>query len=189
MARTLPRHTPVVWLSLVALLFIPGTVALTRGPYLQSVTTTSAIVVWRTDVAGSSRVDYGMGDYTYSIEQAGLTTEHVITLTALLTNTEVMYRISTDGVELASSSFRTPPSPDQPVTFAVMGDSGTGSTGQYAVANRMVALDPQLVLHTGDVIYPDGQASGYDPFFFEPYKALARRAPIYLTLGDRKSVV
>ena len=48
----------------------------------------------------------------------------------------------------------------------------------------MVALDPQFVLHTGDVVYPDGQASGYDPFFFQPYQALARRAPIFPTLGN-----
>ena len=66
----------------------------------------------------------------------------------------------------------------------MIGDSGTGSTAQYAVADRMVALDPQFVLHTGDVVYPDGQADGYDPFFFQPYQALARRAPIFPTLGN-----
>jgi 3',5'-cyclic AMP phosphodiesterase CpdA len=48
----------------------------------------------------------------------------------------------------------------------------------------MVALDPQLVLHTGDVVYPDGQADGYDPFFFQPYQTLGKRAPIFPTLGN-----
>jgi len=167
----------------VVLLFVAG-VTLTRGPYLQSVTGTSAIVIWQTAAPGSSRVEYGVGGYTASIDLPDPTVEHVITLTDLITGTEVIYRVSTDGVELASGSFRTAAAPDQSFTFAVIGDSGTGSTGQVAVADRMVALDPQLVLHTGDVVYPDGQAAGYDPFFFNPYQTLAKRAPIYPTLGN-----
>jgi predicted phosphodiesterase len=199
MDKALPRHTPVAWLSLVVFLVVTisvdagaiakldvvtGDIELTRGPYLQSVTPTSAIIVWRTTAPGGSRVDYGVGDYTDTLEQAEPTTEHFITLTGLLTDTQVMYRVSTDGVELASGSFRTPPGSGQPVTFGVLGDSGTGSREQYAVADRLVALDPQLVLHTGDVVYPSGQASGYDPYFFKPYQALEQRAPIYPTLGN-----
>ena len=158
--------------------------ALTRGPYLQSVTATSAIVVWRTDLPGSSRVDYGVGDYTHSIDLPDPTTEHVITLTDLITGTEVLYRVSTDGVELASGSFRTAAGPDQPFSFAVIGDSGIGSTAQYAVADRMVALDPQFVLHTGDVSIPTGKLTVTIRFSFKPYQALARRAPIFPTLGN-----
>ncbi len=60
---------------------------------------------------GSSRVDYGVGDYTHSIDLPDPTTEHVITLTDLITGTEVLYRVSTDGVELASGSFRTAAAP------------------------------------------------------------------------------
>jgi len=167
----------------IVLLFVAG-VTLTRGPYIQAVTGTSAIIVWQTAAPGSSRIDYGVGDYTASIDLPDPTIEHVITLTDLITGTEVLYRVSTDGVELASGSFRTAAVPDQPFSFAVIGDSGTGSRDQYAVADRMVALDPDLVLHTGDVVYPDGQASGYDPFFFKPYQTLAKHAPIFPVLGN-----
>lgn len=184
MVETALRRSRLVWPALVGLMFFTGGVSLTRGPYLQSVTVTSAIVIWRTDVPGSSRVDYDVGEFTGSIDLPDPTTEHTITLTDLITGTEVVYRVSTDGVELASGSFRTSPGPDQPFSFAVIGDSGTGSKEQYAVADQMVALDPQLMLHTGDVVYPDGQADGYDPFFFQPYQALARRAPIFPTLGN-----
>ncbi len=183
MAETV-RRTRSAWLGLIVLWFFTGSVALARGPYLQSITATSAIVIWRTDRPGSSRVDYGRGDYTHSIDLRDPTTEHVITLTGLITGTEVMYRVSTDGVELASGSFRTAPDPDRSFSFAVIGDSGTGSRDQYAVADRMAALDPQFVLHTGDVVYPDGQADGYDPFFFKPYQTLAGRAAIFPTLGN-----
>jgi hypothetical protein len=157
---------------------------LTRGPYLQLVTATSAIIVWRTDVAGSSQVDYGVGSYTDSISAAAEVTEHAVTLTGLLTGTEVSYRILTDDVELGSASFRTAVAPGAPFSFAVLGDSGTGSTAQYSVADRIVALDPDLVLHTGDVIYPAGAAGDYDPKFFQPYQTLLRRSPMFLSLGN-----
>ena len=170
--------------GLVVLLWLTGSVILTRGPYVQSVTSTSAILIWQTDVPGSSHVDYSVGAYSASIDLPEPTTEHVITLTNLSAGAEIVYRVLTNDVELAQGSFRTAPPLDRSFTFAVIGDSGTGSRDQFAVADRLVALDPQLVLHTGDVVYPDGQASGYNPFFFEPYQALARRAPIYPVLGN-----
>jgi predicted phosphodiesterase len=169
---------------LIVLLVLTGSITLTRGPYLQSITGTSAIIVWRTAAPGSSRIDYGVGDYTHSIDLPAPTTEHVVTLTDLITDTEVMYRVSTDGVELAGGSFRTTAGTNRAFSFAALGDSGIGSTAQYSVAARIVALDPEFVLHTGDVIYPSGQTAGYDPYFFQPYQALTRRAPIYPTLGN-----
>ncbi len=161
---------------------------LTRGPYLQSVDSTSAIVVWRTSAPGSSQVDYGVGTYTNSIDLPSPTTEHVVTLTDLITGTEVVYRVSTAGVELANGSFRTAPASDRPFTFAVIGDSGTASREQYAVADRLAALDPQFVLHTGDVVYPNGAAGDYDRKFFQPYQELLRRTPMFLTLGNHDYV-
>src|SRR5512139_2755633 len=111
MAEAAVRRIRSIWPGLVVLLLFTGSVALTRGPYLQSVTPTSAIIVWRTDLPGSSRVDYGVGDYTHSIDLPDPTTEHMITLTDLITGTEVLYRVSTDGVELARGSFRAAAAP------------------------------------------------------------------------------
>jgi acid phosphatase type 7 len=184
MVEAVLRRARSILPGCAVLLFFVASVTLTRGPYVQSVTGASAIIVWRTAAPGSSRVDYGVGGYTASIDLPDSTTEHAVTLTDLITGTEVIYRVSTDGVELANGSFRTAAAPDQLFSFAVIGDSGTGSRDQYAVADQLVALDPDLVLHTGDVVYPDGQAAGYDPFFFQPYRTLAKRAPIYPTLGN-----
>ena len=184
MAEAAVRRIRSAWPGYVVLLLFTGSVALTRGPYLQSVTETSAIVVWRTNLPASSRIDYGIGGAFHSIDLPDPTTGHIITLTDLITGTEVLYHVSSAGVELASGTFRTAPGPDRPFSFAVIGDSGTGSAAQYAVAEQLAALDPQFVLHTGDVIYPAGQADGYDPFFFKPYQAVARRAPIFPSLGN-----
>ena len=187
MDKTRQRLASTALLGLIIGLFnLADGVTLTRGPYLQSVDSTSAILIWRTNLPGSTQVDYGVGTYTHSIDLPVPTRDHIAVLTDLITGTEVLYRISTDGVELASSSFHTAAAPDQAFSFAVVGDSGwwQNTTALYQVASRMAALDPQFVLHTGDVVYPDGQADGYDPFFFQPYQGLIRRAPFFPVLGN-----
>lgn len=181
MRRVLPGAG--LFVLLIAAAVQPGPI-LTRGPYLQSVTATSAIIVWRTAAAGDSRVEYGRGEYSHSIDDPTPTTEHVVSLTDLPDGAEIAYRVLTNNAQLYAGSFRTAPRDDRPFSFGVIGDSGTGSNEQYAVADRLVAFDPAFVLHTGDVIYPVGQAAGYDPFFFQPYQALLRRAPIFPTLGN-----
>ena len=172
------------WLWLLPLIVFASGPTLTRGPYVQSVTATSAIVIWRTDVASDSRIEYGTGDYANSIADPTPTTEHVITLTDLITGTVVTYRVLSGEVELATGSFHTAAAPDQVFRFGVIGDSGIGSAAQQQVADRLVALSPDLVLHTGDVIYPSGQTSGFDPFFFQIYQTLLQHAPMFLTLGN-----
>ena len=173
------------WIWLGPLLgMLAGSPTLTRGPYVQVVTATSAIVIWQTAEASDSRIEYGVGDYANSIVDPGPTTEHVLALTGLITGTTVTYRVFSGGWPLATGSFRTAAAPDQTFRFAVIGDSGIGSAAQQQVANRLAALAPDLVLHTGDVIYPVGQASGYDPFFFQPYQTLLRQSVVFPTLGN-----
>jgi 3',5'-cyclic AMP phosphodiesterase CpdA len=40
------------------------------------------------------------------------------------------------------------------------------------VARLLGHLEPDLVLHTGDVVYPAGQERHYDRRFFAPYRNL-----------------
>jgi hypothetical protein len=56
---------------------------LERGPYLQSGTSTSVVVKWRTSLGAGSRVEFGdaPGNLTSHVEDATSTTEHAVTLT------------------------------------------------------------------------------------------------------------
>ena len=62
------------------------------------------------------------------------------------------------------------------ITFAVMGDTGTGDEAQLAVARQMVrqrAKTPfEFVLRLGDNIYEKGEEKDIKPRVEEPYKAL-----------------
>jgi hypothetical protein len=73
--------------------------------------------------------------------------------------------------------------------FAVIGDFGTGSSIQKEVANRMCrwrASHPfDLVITTGDNIYPDGAAQYFEPNFFQPYECLLDNGvSFHATLGN-----
>ncbi len=158
--------------------------ALTRGPYLQSTTRDGTIIVWQTDSPGDSVVEYGAVSYTQTLSDTTPATTHVITLAGLFAATTYQYQIKTGGVVLHQATFATAPDPGGALDFVMIGDSGTGSQAQYDVAAQMLALDPDFMLHLGDVIYPAGEAEDYDPKFFEPYQDLLDSAPIFPSLGN-----
>lgn len=60
--------------------------------------------------------------------------------------------------------------------FAVIGDWGSGSSAEYAVARRMCAWRSWhpfgLVVTTGDNIYPDGSPAYFQQKFFDPFDCL-----------------
>lgn len=79
---------------------------------------------------------------------------------------------------------RSPPTPDKSYRFLAFGDSGNGSNTQRLMAERMVATNPDLVIHLGDLIYPAGAADDYKRNFFDPYRELLARVPFMPTLGN-----
>jgi predicted phosphodiesterase len=70
------------------------------------------------------------------------------------------------------------PGPPEPLRFAVIGDWGSGWPSQHAVADRMCAWREErpfdLVMTTGDNIYPDGSQQHFQRKFFTPYDCLLR---------------
>lgn len=160
---------------------------LTRGPYVMNPTTSSITIAWRTDLPGEGRVDYGTGGtYGSSASARGPAIQHAVTLTGLAANTSYHYRVAGAGHVLAEGdTFRTSRDEDHPrFTFVVLGDSGRGGPPQYAVANRIRAIHPDFVLHTGDVVYPAGDAKDFDAKYFRPYRNLIATIPFFLSLGN-----
>lgn len=121
------------------------------------------------------------------------------------------YRLEDErGRPLGAGTIRTaPPVGDAaPLTFVALGDSGgtKASSGleevgdglerafagededenQQArvVAAILAASRPDLVLHTGDVVYPAGSADDYGEAFFRPFGPLISSVPLYPTLGN-----
>lgn len=68
--------------------------------------------------------------------------------------------------------------------FLVIGDTGTGSAAQSALASRMAAEPAHFLLHTGDVAYPDGRAENYERNYLDFYHAMMPRVPFYPCPGN-----
>jgi hypothetical protein len=107
---------------------IDESITLTRGPYLQSVTTDSIIIVWETKQPASSRVDYGpTAAYGLVISGSVNVTHHALVLTDLNPYTTYHYQISSGGVLPGEdNTFRTAASPTQTTfSFVALGDTRT----------------------------------------------------------------
>ena len=160
---------------------------LVRGPYVMSPTASSVTIAWATDLPADGRVEYGgTAGHGASASIPGPTTHHAVTLAGLTPGTTYHYRVASGGRVLADGhTFRTAKDDRDPhFTFAVLGDSGRGGPPQYAVANRIRAIQPDFVLHTGDVVYPAGEASDFDRKYFRPYRHLVAGIPFFLSLGN-----
>jgi predicted phosphodiesterase len=81
--------------------------------------------------------------------------------------------------------------PNQPdsLKFAIIGDSGTGSSSQYKVAEKLIAARAkfpyELVLMLGDNLYSGSGPKDYKKKFEEPYKTLLDSGlKFYAALGN-----
>jgi hypothetical protein len=156
-----------------------------REPYVQGVTASSAVICWVSEHPGSGVVEYGktlkLGRKEADARIGG---RHAVALTGLDPGTTYHYRVVGVGGSSATGCFRTAPANDSRFSFAVVGDSGSGGKGQLAVAALLERLRPDLVLHTGDVVYPAGQERHYDRRFFAPYRNLIKTVPLFPVLGN-----
>jgi predicted MPP superfamily phosphohydrolase len=172
---------------------------LLRWPYLQQVTSTSAHIIWTTDVHSTPSLKYGIG--APSLPAASVTSrsvstpdgdysEHKAVLGGLQPNTRYNYQIFEGSVNLTPAGqrrFQTAPS-DGGFTFAAFGDSGSGTAAQYRVRDQMLNRqhDIDFFLHTGDLAYVMGAYDEFRRFFFEVYQELLSGHPLFPAMGNHE---
>ncbi len=175
-------------------LVYPSTV--TRGPYLQSGTTTSAIIKWRTSNNTDSKVWYG--DSPTNLNQTILVnfsdTLHEVTVTGLTANTTYYYAVGDSGGQMEGANndhyFKTAPAvgTSQPITAWVLGDCGTGTAQQEAVRdayyNYIGSNHTDMVLLLGDNAYQDGFDSEYKTAIFDMYPDKLKNSMLWSCPGN-----
>ena len=200
----------IVWIVLAAMAApsVLGAATLMRGPYLQRPDDQTIAVVWETASANLGAVEYRRepppapsgGTYRVesesplpaatvpgwrSAEEEGAEVSHRIALSGLDAGALYEYRILADGAAASPvHRFRAPRCPsDGNVSFGVIGDT-TGGVVPAAIAGALSAEGVDLVLHVGDVDYPDGRLEDYDVNFFGPFAPLLAADAILPILGD-----
>jgi len=160
---------------------------ITKGPYLQQVTRTSVVVMWETDVAAASRVDYGLSSPDQlSVADATAVTIHEMQITGLAAGTTYRYNVSSDDTTSSNSTFTTAPVFSQPYRLVVYGDSRSNPSGHASVVAGIIKSDPDLVLHTGDLVLT-GDPSEFGPQFFAPAHNLMLNTPLLPSLGNHEN--
>lgn len=164
--------------------FLPLEDEVTTAPYVQNVTSTSATVMWRTadDVDGT--VEFGTSGDLDRTAEGDPADVHTVQLTDLEPGTEYAYRARSGDTTYATERFTTSPGPNGEVTAIVVGDTGTGSTPQQELSDVMRQMEADLLLHTGDVVYPRGGACHYEERYYDPYEELIDTVPVYPVLGN-----
>ena len=148
------------------------------GPWLGTTTVSSVAVSWVTDAPGDAAVDYGLdAAYGARVEGPADATLHEVWLTGLRPETLYHYRACTGGTCTGDLTFATAPLPGRPFRFAVYGDSQSAVEVHAQVSAGVVADQPALVLHTGDLVGYGADRASYVAEFFEP----ARRRNHYVT--------
>jgi acid phosphatase type 7 len=174
--------------------------SLTRHPYLQKGATNQMTIRWRTDIPCVGKVNYGttQSNLFQNISESTPTTNHIVTLTGLNTETRYFYNIATGSTIFqgdADNFFFTFPTEGaiKKRRFWVISDEGTGdynqkkvrdTFAQYLIKNKIPYVDGWLTL--GDNVYQKGTELEFQNNFFDIYKdiKLMRQTPLFPALGN-----
>lgn len=170
---------------------------ISRGPYLQMGTYNSMQIRYRTNVATTSKINYGTdpNNINTQVSDNVSKTEHLVDLSNLTPNTKYYYNIANSSEIIQNSSqhyFYTAPTigTEKKTKVWVTGDCGTGTSTQANVKNAFLSyvgngyIDLWLLL--GDNAYSSGHDYEYQSLFFEPYQnnRTMKQTPIFPAPGN-----
>jgi hypothetical protein len=168
----------------------PVSTTLTRAPYLQSLGRTSVVIAFRTQSAVGTTVDYGTTlDYGAS-QTDGSTPVHAVELRNLTPGERYFYRVRVGDQTLAGGEsfyFDTDAGASDPeFSFFVAGDLGDSGGILGVTGQRLLVTTPraEIGLLTGDIVYPDGEASDYDAKLMKPLAGVLRNVAVWPALGN-----
>ncbi len=157
-----------------------------EGPLVQATSTSGATLVWYTTRPIACTLSYGYDRPELAAEVTSSGLRHAARLSGLEAERRVGYVIRAGARELFRGALRTDKAAGQAFSFLVFGDSGRGSREQYLLAARMRTMTPapDFLVHTGDLIYPDGARRRYRGRFFAPYRESLAEMPFWPSLGN-----
>jgi len=168
---------------------------LSRGPVVQNVTPTSAVIMGRPidalldeqitvtvtrvpdgRVAATERGRYDPEKDTFEIRVPGLPVD-----------SPLAYRVAAGDREVGPFRFRTASNRiEDRVRFAMYGDTRTRTDKHASVANAILAHAPDFVLCCGDLVGDGRRDEQWDREFFGPGRGLFANAAVFPCLGNHE---
>ena len=192
--RSLFHVLVLATLSLPASLRGQEVPSLSRGPYITELTESAVRVVWNTtsEFTDTLRLLPLDGGSPLRLSDEGPTSLHALRIEGLTPATEYQYEIwRGDAIVVGGDTFRfrtSAPAGTGTVRAVVIGDSGdldvNGENLQRGVTALLERLDPELFLHTGDLLYN----GSIDEVVFEEYASLFRRIGFAPSRGNHRLI-
>jgi len=191
-------HTALLLLVFASAAFGQGA-TLTRYPYVQRPGVNSVLIAWGTQDSTDGVVEYGL---TSSLGSSSTDSSlvvlpdiaitgflHGVEITGLEPHTTYYYQVLSGGDTLSAVEiFHTNNDTLNPsFNFMIFGDMGGGEgtqEAQFALRDRILLLDFDLAILTGDIVYNDGEWQNFDPRHFVPYKDIIKQTAFFPTLGN-----
>jgi acid phosphatase type 7 len=150
------------------------------GPYVQNVTTETAVICWST-LANQVKVNHpdGKTDTLNEYEH------HEMILANLEPNSTYSYDVLGDGSKDGLGAFTTFPEKVQPFTFAVLGDTRSRHHVQQKIVNFIIKQSPLFVVNTGDLVSDGNHIHDWEKFF-EVNHTLFRNTTYFSVLGNHE---
>ncbi|MFH1746001.1 MAG: metallophosphoesterase family protein [Planctomycetota bacterium] len=194
--RTHPRNVlfaAILFVILASALYFVAPwvlpVRIVEGPMVQQADENAVTLVWYTTrplEPGQCQVSIQTSDDEYTLPAEAEGRRHRLRIDELSPGQAYPYRIKLGRRTLAQATLHTNKPAGQPFSFVVFGDSGKGTQAQYLLAARMWtdAIVPDFMLHTGDLIYGEGERFHYKDRFFTPYRHLLAEVNFWPCLGN-----
>jgi hypothetical protein len=132
---------------------------------------------------------YGLTpDYTAATTDTALVIQHKVILTGLEEGAVYHYQVKTAGEILTGDlTFHSAKGPSfDAFTFVAMGDHRTYPENHAAVANRVKAIDPDIIVDSGDLVSDGNDSTDWDPEFFVPEKDVMSRSCFFPSIGNHE---
>lgn len=163
-----------------------------RGPYLQQTSTDQTLIVWElSDTSFQSNLLLNTGtiskpkwkQFNPIASEDPSFAHRYVSLKNLKSAKSYIYQINCNGDLSSFFRFKTH-SKTQPLKIAVFGDSGAGTVQQQQIADRINNWSPDLLFHTGDLVYSSGTLNEYDLRFFPQNRSLISKVSLYPSIGN-----
>lgn len=160
---------------------------LIKGPMVQMVSDSGFTLVWETHRSVHARAKIRRDGVQWTEPSQVIETlagRRAVRFDGLNPASEYRYRVVVDEETVAEHPVRTAPKADESFRILAFGDSGSGDEHQYRLAEKMASAGADIVVHTGDLIYMEGERKDYPEKFYRPYASLIARVPFYPSMGN-----
>lgn len=165
---------------------VPEAAELTRGPFLQHITTGRAVVACEGPALAALKIHYAQLAAPGKEVACDCAAPHCgCVMEGLAPDSVYTYEVREGELVLGSGQFRT--APDGPATFhfAVHGDNRSDHIAHAMVVENLMGEEFAFVMNTGDLVSSGELESDWDEFFKVENPLLAN-IPVYPAVGNHE---